>query len=70
MLSPVTENENPAVRMRLDDVVIDPRRLVATEGCLAGNLYWECVGRQLDCDTSSSHLGLACNRSGLPRRRM
>ena len=65
MLSPATESENPALRMRLDDVVIDPRRLVAIEECLAGNRYWECVGRQLDCDTWLSHLGLACNRSGL-----
>lgn len=70
MLNQAIESEIPAARMRLDDVVIDPRRLVAIEGCLAGSLYWECVDRQLDCDTSLSHLGLVCNRFGLPRQRM
>ena len=69
-LSPATESENPALRMRLDDVVIDPRRLVAIEEFLAGNLYWECVGRQRDCDTWLSHLGSACNMSGLSWQRM
>ena len=70
MLGPVVESENPASRMRLNDVVIDLRRLVAIEVCLAGTLYWEYVDRQLDCDTSLNHLVLVCNRSGLPQRRM